>query len=159
MKTHVDIHHCTARAILAARKKTITPLVPHHPLNVSLLPSLPSRFLLPQRSPRPRVHLVPIHLRLHLNHSLSPHSSRSPPPHLQVHLAVSPSLPTSPASGPPPLLLELLSLRTHVSTDSMLEYRVLVDPTALVERAESGVRGLRPPLVGGLFGIDTETKT
>ena len=38
----------------------------------------------------------------------------------------------------------------------MLEYRVLVDPTALVERAESGVRGLRPPLVGGLFGIDTE---
>ena len=67
-----------------------------------------------------------------------------------------PSSPTSPASGPPPLLLEVLSQRTHVSTDSMLEYRVLVDPTALVERAENGVRGLRPPLVGGLFGADSE---
>ena len=38
----------------------------------------------------------------------------------------------------------------------MLEYCVLIDPTALVERAESGVRGLRPPLVGGLFGVDSE---
>ena len=76
----------------------------------------------------------------------SPSSSRS----------ASSSSPTSPASGPSPLLLEVLSQRTHVSTDAMLEYRVLVDPTALVERTESGVRGLRPPLVGGLFGIDTE---
>ncbi|KAF8438586.1 hypothetical protein L210DRAFT_3450367 [Boletus edulis BED1] len=64
--------------------------------------------------------------------------------------------PSSPTSGPSPLLLEVLSQRSHVSTDSTLEFRVLIDPTALVERAESGVKGLRPPLVGGLFGIDTE---
>ena len=76
----------------------------------------------------------------------SPCSSRS----------ASPSSPFSPASSLSPLLLEVLSERTHASTDSTLEYRVLVDPTALVERAESGVKGLRPPLVGGLFGIDPE---
>lgn len=76
----------------------------------------------------------------------SPSSSRS----------ASPSSPSSPASGPSPLLLEVLSQRTHASTDSTLEYRVLVDPTTLVERAESGVKGLRPPLIGGLFGIDPE---
>ncbi|KAG8215238.1 hypothetical protein J3R82DRAFT_8784 [Butyriboletus roseoflavus] len=67
-----------------------------------------------------------------------------------------PVSPTSPASRPSPLLLEILSQRTHVSTDSTPEYRVLVDPTKLVDRAESGVRGLRPPLIGGLFGIDPE---
>ena len=67
--------------------------------------------------------------------------------------SASPSSPTPPA---PPLLLEVLSQRTHVSTDSTLEYRVLVDPTSLVQRAESGVKGLRPPLVGGLFGVDSE---
>ena len=38
----------------------------------------------------------------------------------------------------------------------MLEYCVLIDPIAVVERAESGARGLRPPLVGGLFGVDSE---
>ncbi|KAF8556743.1 hypothetical protein OG21DRAFT_1602064 [Imleria badia] len=81
-----------------------------------------------------------------LTSSASPSSSRS----------ASPNSPTSPASDPSPLLLEVLSQRTHASTDSTLEYRVLIDPTALVERAESGVRGLRPPLVGGLFGIDPE---
>ena len=70
--------------------------------------------------------------------------------------AAPPSSPTSCASGRSPLLLEVVSQRAHVSTDSTLEYRVLVDPAALVERAESGVRGLRPPLVGGLFGIDPE---
>ncbi|KAG6374035.1 hypothetical protein JVT61DRAFT_4673 [Boletus reticuloceps] len=66
--------------------------------------------------------------------------------------------PSSPTSGPSPLLLEVLSQRSHASTDSTLELRVLIDPTALVERAESGVKGLRPPLVGGLFGIDTEAE-
>ena len=68
----------------------------------------------------------------------------------------SPSSPSSSASDPVPLLLEVLSQRTHVSTDCTLEYRVLVNPTTLVERAESGVKGLRPPLIGGLFGIDPE---
>lgn len=75
-----------------------------------------------------------------LTSTVSPSSSRS----------------TSPSSGPSPLLLEILSQRTHASTDSILEYRVLIDPTALVERAESGVKGIRPPLIGGLFGIDEE---
>ncbi|KAF8422836.1 PIN domain-like protein, partial [Boletus edulis BED1] len=64
--------------------------------------------------------------------------------------------PSSPTSGSSPLLLEVLSQRSHASTDSTLEFRVLIDPTALIERAESGVKGLRPPLVSGLFGIDTE---
>ena len=68
----------------------------------------------------------------------------------------SPSSSSSHASGPSSLLLEVVSQRTHASTDSTLEYRVLVDPTTLIERAESGVKGLRPPLVGGLFGIDSE---
>ena len=76
----------------------------------------------------------------------SPNSSRS----------ASPSSPTSSASRPSPLLLEVLSQRTHASTDSTPEYRVLIDPTTLVDRAECGVRGLRPPLVGGLFGVDPE---
>lgn len=70
--------------------------------------------------------------------------------------SLSPSSPTSSGYGPSPLLLEVLSQRTHVSTDSTLEYRVLVDPTTLVERTESGVKGIRPPLVGGLFGVDPE---
>lgn len=75
----------------------------------------------------------------------SPGSSRS----------TSPSSPRL-TSRSSPLLLEVLSQRTHASTDSTLEYRVLVDPTTLVERAEGGVKGLRPPLIGGLFGIDPE---
>lgn len=70
--------------------------------------------------------------------------------------AATPSSPTSCAPDQSPLLLEVVSQRAHVSTDSTLEYRVLVDPATLVSRAESGVRGLRPPLVGGLFGIDPE---
>ncbi|KIK80050.1 hypothetical protein PAXRUDRAFT_767087 [Paxillus rubicundulus Ve08.2h10] len=68
------------------------------------------------------------------------------------------STPASSSStrSPSPLLLSVLSHRTHPSTDATLEYRVLVDPTILVARAESGVRGLRPPLIGGLFGIDPD---
>ncbi|KAF9228062.1 hypothetical protein BS17DRAFT_772950 [Gyrodon lividus] len=71
----------------------------------------------------------------------SPSSTRSPSPS---------------SNSPSPLLLSVLSHRTHSSTDATLEYRVLIDPTALVTRAESGVRGLRPPLVGGLFGVDPD---
>ncbi|KAI9571826.1 hypothetical protein HD554DRAFT_2069651 [Boletus coccyginus] len=82
--------------------------------------------------------------------TLAPLTSPAPPS------AATPSSPTSCAPDQSPLLLEVVSQRTHVSTDSTLEYRVLVDPATLVSRAESGVRGLRPPLVGGLFGIDPE---
>ncbi|KAF8836672.1 PIN domain-like protein, partial [Paxillus ammoniavirescens] len=64
--------------------------------------------------------------------------------------------PSPSSSNSSPLLLSVLSHRTHPSTDATLEYRVLIDPTTLVARAESGVRGLRPPLVGGLFGIDPD---
>ncbi|KAG6334344.1 hypothetical protein ID866_4745 [Astraeus odoratus] len=44
------------------------------------------------------------------------------------------------------LLIDIVSIREHSSTDRTPEYRVLIDPTALVDRAASGVRGIRPPL-------------
>ncbi|KAI5990448.1 hypothetical protein EDD15DRAFT_2280291 [Pisolithus albus] len=46
----------------------------------------------------------------------------------------------------PALLKDVLSIREHSSTDGTPEYRVLIDPSALVSRAASGVRGIRPPL-------------
>ncbi|KAI6161570.1 hypothetical protein EDD17DRAFT_1586906 [Pisolithus thermaeus] len=46
----------------------------------------------------------------------------------------------------PALLINVLSIREHSSTDGTPEYRVLIDPSALVSRAASGVRGIRPPL-------------
>ncbi|KAI6120286.1 hypothetical protein EDD16DRAFT_1577133 [Pisolithus croceorrhizus] len=46
----------------------------------------------------------------------------------------------------PALLVNVLSVREHSSTDGTPEYRVLIDPSALVSRAASGVRGIRPPL-------------
>ncbi|KIJ61265.1 hypothetical protein HYDPIDRAFT_189683 [Hydnomerulius pinastri MD-312] len=57
----------------------------------------------------------------------------------------------SPADDPP-LLQKILSTRTHASTAHTPEYRLLIDPSPLVARAEEGVKGLRPPLVGGMFG-------
>jgi len=45
-----------------------------------------------------------------------------------------------------PLLLDVLSIREHPSTDRTPEFRVLINPTTLVDRAASGVRGIRPPL-------------
>ncbi|KAL4077669.1 hypothetical protein J3A83DRAFT_4215477 [Scleroderma citrinum] len=45
-----------------------------------------------------------------------------------------------------PLLVDVLSVREHPSTDRTAEFRVLINPAALVDRATSGVRGIRPPL-------------
>ncbi|KAG9311064.1 hypothetical protein JVU11DRAFT_8969 [Chiua virens] len=87
----------------------------------------------------------------------TPTSTSDPPESFRLLSLVpltSPASPSSPSASA--LLLEVVSQRTHISTDSTLEYRILVNPTAFVERAESGVKGLRPPLVGGLFGIDSE---
>ncbi|KAH7882150.1 PIN domain-like protein, partial [Phlebopus sp. FC_14] len=50
-----------------------------------------------------------------------------------------------------PLLTNLLSSRTHASTNHTPEYRVCIDPTSLVRRAEAGVRGIRPPLESALL--------
>lgn len=43
-------------------------------------------------------------------------------------------------------MMDVLSIREHSSTDGMPEYRVLIDPSALADRAASGVRGIRPPI-------------
>ncbi|KAI6030976.1 PIN domain-like protein [Pisolithus marmoratus] len=70
-------------------------------------------------------------------------SSRSTPFSLALfHLVPSTSMPSS----DPALLMDVLSIREHSSTDGIPEYRVLVDPSALVTHAASGVRGIRPPL-------------
>ena len=53
-----------------------------------------------------------------------------------------------------PLLLDVLSVREHPSTDRTLEFRVLINPTTLVDRAASGVRGIRPPLDAPLVSDD-----
>ena len=44
------------------------------------------------------------------------------------------------------LLTRITRSREHASTDGLLEYRVEVYPAPLVRLAESGMRGLRPPL-------------
>ena len=44
------------------------------------------------------------------------------------------------------LLTRITRSREHASTDGLLEYRVQVYPAPFVRLAESGIRGLRPPL-------------
>ncbi|KAI6156891.1 hypothetical protein BKA82DRAFT_4050829 [Pisolithus tinctorius] len=46
----------------------------------------------------------------------------------------------------PSLLMDVFSVREHPSTDGMLEYRILINPSALVDHPASGVRGVRPPI-------------
>ncbi|KIJ18164.1 hypothetical protein PAXINDRAFT_71568, partial [Paxillus involutus ATCC 200175] len=87
---------------------------------------------------------------------VDPPGPSSPTKQISSTLSASTRSPSPSSNSPSPLLLSVLSHRTHASTDATLEYRVLIDPTTLVARAESGVRGLRPPLVGGLFGIDPD---
>ena len=43
-----------------------------------------------------------------------------------------------------PLVMEITRTREHVSTDSLLEYRVKVCPRQIMSIAESGVRGVHP---------------
>ncbi|KZT39796.1 hypothetical protein SISSUDRAFT_1113531 [Sistotremastrum suecicum HHB10207 ss-3] len=45
-----------------------------------------------------------------------------------------------------PMITSIHSQRTHASTDMLLEYRLEIDPRAMVRAAEAGVRGIRPPL-------------
>ncbi|KAG0704668.1 XPG I-region-domain-containing protein [Suillus ampliporus] len=47
-------------------------------------------------------------------------------------------------SGNRPLITKIFGTRQHVSTDGLLEYRVEVCPSQLVELAQSGIKGKRP---------------
>ena len=86
--------------------------------------------------------------------STSKKGSADQVPHLPptpYSLASFPLVASAPSSNPddsngPPLLLDVLSIREHASTDQTPEFRVLINPSALVDRAASGVRGIRPPL-------------
>lgn len=50
----------------------------------------------------------------------------------------------TPTADPHPLLQEIVGTRTHVSTDYLPQYRVVVDPRQLVDLAQAGIRGTHP---------------
>ena len=68
-----------------------------------------------------------------------------------------------------PLLKEIVGTRTHVSTDHLLQYRVVVDPFQLVELTAKGIQGKHPEpgaaggfdMLGelGIFGSQDSTRT
>ncbi len=46
-----------------------------------------------------------------------------------------------------PLIMQIVGSRKHVSTDCMLEYRVVIDPTQLVGLTQRGIKGKHPETV------------
>ncbi|KAG1742216.1 hypothetical protein EDB19DRAFT_678995 [Suillus lakei] len=53
-----------------------------------------------------------------------------------------------------PLIMKILGTRQHVSTDGLLEYRVEVRPSQLVEITQLGIKGKRPEPAGNATAVD-----
>ena len=59
-------------------------------------------------------------------------------------------------NDPNPLIKKIVSLRQHVSTDRILEYRVEICPTQLVAITRSGIKGIHPEPANDAAPLDDE---
>lgn len=51
------------------------------------------------------------------------------------------------ANDPRSFVLDICFERRHISTDNLLEYRIKLDPTALVQLTNNGIKGTRPDVL------------